>query len=136
MRAFSAARTTLVCMVWPKTATRMATPRRKPSCLLVLSMPEPEPRSPVGSDAMPAEVRHGKVIPRPAPTSAVRQATWTKGSVRITRARKKRPTKLTRAPMTASQRGPKRSISRPVKGENTRPAAGTKVTAAAARNSL
>ena len=42
--AWSAARPTAVCMVCEKTATRTATPSRKPSWRAVLRTPEPRPR--------------------------------------------------------------------------------------------
>ena len=62
-------------MVCAKTATRMATPSRKPSWRAVFSMPEPAPLTPPGTALMPAASSAGSERPMPAPTSALRQST-------------------------------------------------------------
>src|SRR5674536_364846 len=96
-RPSSAERFTAVPMVWANTATRIATPSRKPSWRAVLSMPAPAPLWPTGTALIPAASSAGSERPMPAPTRALRQSTPERGSVRAMCPKAKRPAALSRA---------------------------------------
>ena len=131
----SAERFTALPMVWVKTATRTATPRRKPSRRAVLRMPEAAPLRLRGyrrAHAGGGEGRQGKAETcadeRRAP-----QHLGQRGAARFPSAN--RPTALRRAPVTANGRGPRRSTRRPANGARIRPAAGRVATASPAFSS-
>ena len=132
----SAERLTAVPIVWANTATMIATPSRKPSWRAVLSMPEPAPLWPPGTALMPAARSAGSERPMPAPTRPLRQSTPESGSVRAMCPRAKRPAALRRAPITAGQRGPMRSVSQPAGGVSSITATGRIAIARPALSSL
>ena len=132
----SAALFTAPFMVCANTATRIATPSRKPSCRAVLSMPEPAPLTPPGTTLMPAASSAGSESPMPAPTSPLRHRTALSGSVRSREASATRPAAATSAPVTAGIRGPTRSVSQPATGVSTSTAAGRTAIASPALSSV
>ena len=104
--ASSAARFTACPMVCANTATRIATPSRKPSWRAVFSMPEPAPLWPPGTALIPAASSAGSERPMPAPTRALRQTTPLTGAVRARCPRATSPAAVTRAPVTAEPARP------------------------------
>ena len=102
----------------------------------MFSIPDPAPLWPPGTAPIPAESSAGSERPMPAPTRALRQTTPLTGAVRARCPRAMSPAAVTRAPATASQRGPMRSASQPAGGVRIMTATGSVAIASPALSSL
>ena len=116
-------------------ATSRATPIVKPTCRIVLSEPEPTPRTCGGSEAMEAAERVGIARPMPMPMKATRHITSQSVVPPPSCASSARPTAKNAAPAAAGKRGPIRSFSRPALGATSSASTGITVMATAARSS-
>ena len=107
----------------------------KPTWRIVLSEPEPTPRTCGGSDAMEAADRVGIARPMPTPMKATRHITSHSVVSPPSCASRIRPTAKNAAPAAAGKRGPMRSFRRPALGATIRAITGITVIAMAARSS-
>ena len=111
-------------MVCEKMATSRATPMVKPTWRMVLSEPEPTPRTCGGRDAMEAADRVGMARPIPTPMNSARQTTSHKVASPLSCASRIRPKAKHPAPAAAGRRGPMRSLRRPELGAISRETSG------------
>ncbi len=107
----------------------------KPIWRMVLSEPEPTPRTCGGSDAMDAAERVGIARPMPTPRKATLHITSHSEVLPPSWASRIRPMPKNAAPAAAGSRGPMRSFRRPELGAMIREITGITVSATAARNS-